>query len=107
MTHLQVFCIHSPYRRTIQTSDKVRKAFRDEEVLGVQEEVQLREQDFGGSFQVPLLSAPHPCIANSQLMQTRELKAVQYQQCNIHSCCRPCLRHGEAQAIIVCSCPSS
>jgi len=47
----KIFCIHSPYKRTIQTSDKVRKAFSDAEILGVQEEVQLREQDFGGSFQ--------------------------------------------------------
>ena len=52
----QIFCLHSPYQRTIQTSDKLRKAFRDDQILGVQEEVQLREQDFGGSFQA---SCPH------------------------------------------------
>ncbi len=40
----KIFCIHSPYRRTIETSDKLRKAFKEDEILGVQEEVQLREQ---------------------------------------------------------------
>lgn len=41
----RVFCFHSPYRRTIQTSDKLRKAFDvEDELLGVQEDVQLREQ---------------------------------------------------------------
>lgn len=40
----KIFCVHSPYRRTIQTSDKLRKAFGDDEILGVQEDVQLREQ---------------------------------------------------------------
>jgi hypothetical protein len=40
-----------PRQRTVQTSDKIRKEFTDEEILGVQEDVQIREQDFG-NFQV-------------------------------------------------------
>ena len=29
----KIFCIHSPYRRTIETSDKLRKAFTEDEIL--------------------------------------------------------------------------
>jgi broad specificity phosphatase PhoE len=50
----RVFCFHSPYRRTIQTSDKLRKAFDvDDELLGVQEDVQLREQVMAARAQMP------------------------------------------------------
>jgi hypothetical protein len=42
----------SPYCRTRQTFVGMRQAFADEHFAGVQEEVQLREQDFG-NFQNP------------------------------------------------------
>ncbi|GMH32384.1 hypothetical protein BSKO_00218 [Bryopsis sp. KO-2023] len=42
----------SPYRRSYQTYEGIRKAFREEDVVGACEEVQLREQDFG-NFQDP------------------------------------------------------
>ncbi|PSC69817.1 phosphoglycerate mutase [Micractinium conductrix] len=44
---LRAFFYTSPYLRCKQTTEGLLQAFRSEEVLGVQEEVQLREQDFG------------------------------------------------------------
>lgn len=42
----------SPYTRSLQTYLGIRGAFPDDRIAGVQEEVQLREQDFG-NFQDP------------------------------------------------------
>eukprot|EP00878_Enallax_costatus_P033623 GHUV01037158.1.p1 GENE.GHUV01037158.1~~GHUV01037158.1.p1 ORF type:complete len:426 (+),score=116.31 GHUV01037158.1:331-1608(+) len=49
----KLFFMTSPYCRTRQTFVGVRQAFPDENFAGVQEEVQLREQDFG-NFQDPV-----------------------------------------------------
>lgn len=43
----RLFFYTSPYLRSRQTFEGVAQAFRPEEIGGVQEEVQLREQDFG------------------------------------------------------------
>lgn len=43
----KLFFFCSPYERCKQTAEGMVQAFTDGEVLGVQEEVQLREQDFG------------------------------------------------------------
>eukprot|EP00775_Hariotina_reticulata_P012535 gene12535-12668_t len=51
-TNYKVFFMTSPYCRTRQTFVGIRQAFSDENFAGVQEEVQLREQDFG-NFQDP------------------------------------------------------
>lgn len=48
----KVFFITSPYVRSFQTYEGVRSVFDDSHVLGMREEVQLREQDFG-NFQNP------------------------------------------------------
>ena len=41
----------SPYRRSSQTTEGIASCFTEAEIAGFQEEVQLREQDFG-NFQV-------------------------------------------------------
>lgn len=41
----------SPYRRSSQTAEGVASQFSEAQIAGFQEEVQLREQDFG-NFQV-------------------------------------------------------
>lgn len=41
----------SPYRRSSQTAEGVASQFLEGQIAGFQEEVQLREQDFG-NFQV-------------------------------------------------------
>lgn len=46
----------SPYKRSQQTFEALASNFAREQVQGCQEEVQLREQDFG-NFQVSWLSA--------------------------------------------------
>ncbi|KAF6253071.1 histidine phosphatase superfamily, partial [Scenedesmus sp. NREL 46B-D3] len=46
-TNYQLFFYTSPYKRSIQTCMGIRDAFASSQVAGVQEEVQLREQDFG------------------------------------------------------------
>lgn len=38
----------SPYLRSKQTYEGIRAAFAPSQIAGMQEEVQLREQDFGG-----------------------------------------------------------
>jgi broad specificity phosphatase PhoE len=43
----KVFFYLSPYRRSLLSFETLRKAFKEEEVLGARQEVQLREQDFG------------------------------------------------------------
>ncbi|KAF8067106.1 phosphoglycerate mutase-like protein [Scenedesmus sp. PABB004] len=43
----KLFFFASPYARSLQTCDNIRAAFDCSQVAGVQEEVQLREQDFG------------------------------------------------------------
>jgi len=45
------------YRRSIETYEQISSAFPPESITGVQEEVQLREQDFGGWA----LAAARPC----------------------------------------------
>ena len=42
-----IFFYLSPYRRSLMTFDGIKLSFSDEQTLGVREEVQLREQDFG------------------------------------------------------------
>ncbi len=37
----------SPYRRSSQTTEALASVFQEDEIAGFQEEVQLREQDFG------------------------------------------------------------
>lgn len=49
---VKAFFMSSPYNRTLQTTDRLLQAFRDDEVVGVRQAVQLREQDFG-NFQDP------------------------------------------------------
>ena len=46
-----LFFYTSPYKRSRQTHDSVSSCFAADQLKGVQEEVQLREQDFG-NFQV-------------------------------------------------------
>eukprot|EP00879_Flechtneria_rotunda_P027354 GHRR01029301.1.p1 GENE.GHRR01029301.1~~GHRR01029301.1.p1 ORF type:complete len:247 (+),score=69.39 GHRR01029301.1:374-1114(+) len=48
----RVFLYTSPFLRCIQTAQHAVKALSDEQVVGFQEEVQLREQDWG-NFQAP------------------------------------------------------
>ena len=43
----RLFAFCSPYRRSLQTCEGIRAAFASRQLAGVQEEVQLREQDFG------------------------------------------------------------
>lgn len=49
---LQVFFYTSPYKRSFQTYKWMSEAFDESQIAGWQEEVQLREQDFG-NFQDP------------------------------------------------------
>ena len=51
-SEMKVFCMTSPYRRTMETTDGLIEAFKDDEVTGLRSAVQLREQDFG-NFQTP------------------------------------------------------
>ena len=46
---VRVFCYFSPYLRSKQTAAGVLAAFEAEQVVGVREEPQLREQDFGSA----------------------------------------------------------
>eukprot|EP00955_Chlamydomonas_euryale_P005445 58026-Chlamydomonas_euryale.AAC.9 len=46
-TDYRLFCYLSPYKRSLQTFEGMACAFPAANILGVQEEVQLREQDFG------------------------------------------------------------
>jgi broad specificity phosphatase PhoE/uncharacterized coiled-coil protein SlyX len=48
----RVFFFASPYKRALQTYEGLRLAFAPSQVQGFQEEVHLREQDFGGQLQV-------------------------------------------------------
>lgn len=48
----KLFFFLSPYRRSYETYEGIRRSFASREVLGACEEVQLREQDFG-NFQIP------------------------------------------------------
>ena len=50
-----LFFYTSPYKRSRQTYDSLRGVFDQNQLKGVQEEVQLREQDFG-NFQVSMIS---------------------------------------------------
>uniref|UniRef100_A0A7S3QYR3 Phosphoglycerate mutase-like protein n=1 Tax=Dunaliella tertiolecta TaxID=3047 RepID=A0A7S3QYR3_DUNTE len=43
----RLFFYTSPYRRSLETYEHIAAAFPPESIIGVQEEVQLREQDFG------------------------------------------------------------
>ena len=47
-----LFFYTSPYKRSRQTYEEILKAIEPQHMMGAQEEVQLREQDFG-NFQVP------------------------------------------------------
>ncbi len=47
----KLFFMCSPYCRTRQTFVAIRQAFEDRHFAGLQEEVQLREQDFGNMQQ--------------------------------------------------------
>ena len=53
-----LFFYTSPYKRSRQTHDSVSSCFAADQLKGVQEEVQLREQDFG-NFQVGYLHDAH------------------------------------------------
>jgi hypothetical protein len=53
-----LFFYTSPYKRSRQTHDSVSSCFAADQLKGVQEEVQLREQDFG-NFQVSCLHDAH------------------------------------------------
>ncbi|KAI3434838.1 hypothetical protein D9Q98_002893 [Chlorella vulgaris] len=46
-SQFRLFVYTSPYLRCKQTTEGLVRAFSEEQLLGVQEEVQLREQDFG------------------------------------------------------------
>eukprot|EP00877_Chromochloris_zofingiensis_P000455 jgi/Chrzof1/1040/Cz01g38050.t1_PGM7[v5.2] len=46
-TGYRLFLYTSPYKRSVQTYEGIRQAFASAQVAGWQEEVQLREQDFG------------------------------------------------------------
>ena len=46
-SHAKVFCFTSPYLRCKQTTEGIMQAFAPNQLVGVQEEVLLREQDFG------------------------------------------------------------
>ncbi|KAF8063012.1 ALKBH8 [Scenedesmus sp. PABB004] len=48
----RLFLYTSPFLRCIQTAQQVARALDDDQLLGYQEEVQLREQDWG-NFQAP------------------------------------------------------
>jgi len=48
----RLFFYTSPYKRSLQTYEQISSAFGQDHIMGVQEEVQLREQDFG-NFQDP------------------------------------------------------
>ena len=61
-----LFFYTSPYKRSRQTHDSVSNCFSPDQLKGVQEEVQLREQDFG-NFQVCVCIACCSCLIGSVL----------------------------------------
>lgn len=50
----------SPYKRSLQTFEALASNFSYKEIQGCQEEVQLREQDFG-NFQASITIKPFAC----------------------------------------------
>ena len=61
-----LFFYTSPYKRSRQTYEEIIKAIEPRSIMGAQEEVQLREQDFG-NFQV---RGPPPDWALEQCFAT-------------------------------------
>ncbi len=59
-----LFFYTSPYKRSRQTFEEIGKAIDPEAVIGAQEEVQLREQDFG-NFQARRLPVPPRHISDN------------------------------------------
>jgi broad specificity phosphatase PhoE len=47
-TNYKIYFYISPYLRSRQTYKGIRAAFAPNQIAGMQEDVQLREQDFGG-----------------------------------------------------------
>lgn len=59
-TDYKLFFYTSPYRRSFETFESIAEVFPSSNLMGVQEEVQLREQDFG-NFQVSRAGCRHTC----------------------------------------------
>ena len=60
-----LFFYTSPYKRSRQTFEEIGKAIDPEAVIGAQEEVQLREQDFG-NFQARHLPVFDNCSPTTE-----------------------------------------
>lgn len=61
----------SPYKRSLQTYEALASQFSPDRIQGCQEEVQLREQDFG-NFQVPFLT-PHCAVPSLPNVEPADL----------------------------------
>ena len=61
-----LFFYTSPYKRSRQTFEEIGKAIDPEAVIGAQEEVQLREQDFG-NFQARTSAVPPRPSSNNRV----------------------------------------
>ena len=68
-----LFFYTSPYKRSRQTYEAVSEMFAPGQLKGTQEEVQLREQDFG-NFQVRHGGCQLRCIATARPHCCRETK---------------------------------
>ncbi|KAF5841484.1 histidine phosphatase superfamily [Dunaliella salina] len=60
---INLFFMTSPYCRTLETTDAVMDAFENDQVVGLRQAVQLREQDFG-NFQDPQRISQDLCDRN-------------------------------------------
>ena len=68
----------SPYKRSQQTFEALASSFRRDQIQGCQEEVQLREQDFG-NFQVSCMAVPSSCCRNHSLHLSRSASSPVHQ----------------------------
>ena len=79
-----LFFYTSPYKRSRQTFEEIGKAIDPEAIIGAQEEVQLREQDFG-NFQarrLPLCLTNAPCPVSSICAVLSAIKDNGWQHCD-------------------------
>src|SRR4051812_19533242 len=70
-----LFFYTSPYKRSKQTYQVVRHAFKEHQIVGVQEEVQLREQDFG-NFQARMSSSWLKVFGGKNALASSSLRAA-------------------------------
>ena len=80
----------SPYKRSNQTYQALAENFSKGQIAGQQEEVQLREQDFG-NFQACLMSfyycgAPLSCQSSGHSSFTAKSRL----RCDVNSCWQGC-----------------